>query len=68
MAVDPEVRPAFDIPDGDAALYALAEWHAEHAPKLRHQVQQLRDVMIAVGELPSPTTPPLPGDALSAEG
>jgi hypothetical protein len=60
MAVDPKGRPEFDTPDGDAALDALAKWRAEHAPKLRHQVQQLRDVMIAAGELPSPTTPPPP--------
>jgi hypothetical protein len=72
MAVDPETRQEFDQADGDAALYALAEWSAAHAPqarqRLRHQAQQLRDAMAAAGELSPHAAPPSAGDNLSADG
>jgi hypothetical protein len=69
MAVDSTARPQFDQTDGDAALYALAEWSTAQAPqRLRHQAQQVRDAMAAAGELPPHAAPPSMRDTLSADG
>jgi hypothetical protein len=72
MAVDPERQSEFDQADGDAALSALAEWSAAHAPqarqRLRHQALQLRDAMTAAGELSPHAALPSAGANLSGDG
>ena len=43
----PEPQPEVAPVDGDQALDALAEWRTSHAPRLRRQAQQLREVLMA---------------------
>ena len=55
--MDQSPRPEFNTPDGDAALYALAEWRMAQVPQVRQQLraqaQLLHDAMAAVGEVPA---------------
>ena len=51
LTVTPEPQPEVAPVDGDQALCALAEWSTIHAPLLRRQAQQLREVLMVAGEL-----------------
>ena len=56
----PEPQPEVVPVAGDQALDALAEWRTIHAPRLRRQAQQLREVLMAAGPLAWPAPPPSP--------
>ena len=38
-------------PDAEQAIHTLNEWRVQQAAKLRHQLHQLREAMVAAGEL-----------------
>jgi hypothetical protein len=52
-AVDRYARKPIDPIDGERALLELAAWRVHDRPHVRQQIQALRSVMIAAGELPS---------------